>query len=75
MNVKIVFLNENLEEDVYMDQPIESIEEGKEHMVSKLKKWIHGLKQAFWKCYLSSMILLCPTNLKKKLLINVYIWM
>jgi len=46
MDVKTAFLNENLEEDVYMDQPVGFIEEGKEHMVCKLKKPIYRLKQA-----------------------------
>jgi len=45
MDVKIAFLNGNLEEDIYMDQPVGFIEEGKEHMVCKLKKSIYGLKQ------------------------------
>jgi len=44
--LKIPFLNRNLEEDVYMDQPMGIIEEGKEHMVCKLKKSIYRLKQA-----------------------------
>ena len=46
MDVKISFLNGNLEEDIYMDQPVGFIEEGKEHMVCRLKKSIYGLKQA-----------------------------
>ena len=52
MDVKITFLNKDLEEDVYMDQPVEFIEEGKEHMVCKLKRSIYGLKQASRKWYL-----------------------
>jgi len=43
MDVKTAFLNGNLEEGVYMDQPIGFIEEEKEHMVYKLKKSIYGL--------------------------------
>jgi len=46
MDVKTAFLNVNLEEDIYMDQPVGFIEEGKEHMVCRLKKSIYGLKQA-----------------------------
>jgi len=46
MDVKTVSLNGNLEEDIYIDQPVGFIEEGKEHMVCKLKKSIYRLKQA-----------------------------
>jgi len=46
MDVKTVFLNGSLEEDVYMEQPVRFIEEGKEHMVCRLKKSIYGLNQA-----------------------------
>jgi len=52
MDVKTAFLNENFEEDVYMDQPMGFIEEGKEQMVCKLKKSIYGLKQASRQWYL-----------------------
>jgi len=46
MNVKIAFLNGDLEENVYMDQPMGFSVERKEHMVYKLKKSIYSLKQA-----------------------------
>jgi len=52
MDVKTAFLNGDLEEDVYMDQLVGFIEEGKEHMVCKLKKSIYGLKQASKQWYL-----------------------
>ena len=52
INVKIAFLNEDLEEDVYMDQPVEFIEEGKKHMVCKLKRSIYGLKHTSRQWYL-----------------------
>ena len=52
MDVKTAFLNGDLEEDVYMDQQIGFIKEGKEYMVCKLKKSIYELKQASKQWYL-----------------------
>jgi len=52
MDMKTVFLNENLDEEVYMDQPKGFLVEGKEHMVCKLKKSIYGIKQASRQWYL-----------------------
>jgi hypothetical protein len=46
MDVKIVFLNNDLQENVYMAQPEGFAIEGKEHMRCRLKKSIYGLKQA-----------------------------
>ena len=46
MDVKTVFLNDNLEEDIYIRQPEEFIAKGQEHMVCKLQRSIYGLKQA-----------------------------
>ena len=46
MDVKTIFLNSDLEDEVYMKQPEGfSFREG-EHLVCKLKKSIYGLKQA-----------------------------
>ena len=47
MDVKTVFLNGDLEENVYMDQPMGFLVEGKGHMVCKLKKSIYSLKASF----------------------------
>ena len=46
MNVKTAFLNDNLEEEIYMMQPEGFIAKNQEHMVCKLKMSIYGLKQA-----------------------------
>ena len=46
MDVKTVFLNENLEEKVYMTQPKGFISSGRVNQVCKLNRSIYGLKQA-----------------------------
>jgi hypothetical protein len=52
MDVKTVFLNGDLEENVYMAQPKGFVVEGKERMGCRLKKSIYGLKQASRQWYL-----------------------
>ena len=46
MDVKMTFLNGDLHEEVYMEQPQGFHVEVKEHMVCKLRKPIYGLNQA-----------------------------
>uniref|UniRef100_A0A2N9IZW8 Reverse transcriptase Ty1/copia-type domain-containing protein n=1 Tax=Fagus sylvatica TaxID=28930 RepID=A0A2N9IZW8_FAGSY len=46
MNVKIAFLNGDLDEEVYMDQPEGFVLPGNEKKVCKLVKSLYGLKQA-----------------------------
>jgi len=46
MDVRIAFLNGELNEEIYMDQPLEFKTKGQERKVCKLKRSIYGLKQA-----------------------------
>jgi len=52
MNVKTVFLNKDLEKNVYIDQLVGFSVERKEHMLCKLEKSIYGLKQISRQWYL-----------------------
>ena len=45
MDVKIAFLNGNVEETIYMKQPEGFIQQCQEQMVCKLNQSIYGLKQ------------------------------
>jgi hypothetical protein len=46
MDVKIVFLNEKLNKEIYMDQPLGFETKGQECKVCKFKRSIYSLKQA-----------------------------
>jgi hypothetical protein len=46
MDVKTTFLNGELEEEIYMEQPQRFVHQGGEHLVCKLQKSLYGLKQS-----------------------------
>jgi len=46
MNVKTIFLNGELEKEIYMTQPEGCVAPGQEEKVCKLLKYLYGLKQA-----------------------------
>ena len=45
MDVKTAFLNGELDEEIYMEQPLGFIQNGQERKVCKLKRSIYGFKQ------------------------------
>ena len=52
MDVKTAFLNGELDEEIYMDQPIGFVTKGQKHKVCKLKRSIYDLKQSSRQWYL-----------------------
>jgi hypothetical protein len=46
LDVKSVFLNGDLQEEVFVEQPVGFIKPGKEHQVLRLRKALYGLHQA-----------------------------
>ncbi len=46
MDVDIAFLNGDIEEDIYIDQPASYVESSRPNMVCKLQRSLYGLKQA-----------------------------
>ena len=58
MNVKIIFLNEYLKEDRFMEQPLGFIFSDGDHKVCKLQRSIYRLKQASrsWNAHFNDVI-------------------
>ena len=52
LDVKTAFLNEDLKEEIYMDQPDGFQIKGQEGKVCRLKKSLYGLKQSSRQWYL-----------------------
>ena len=46
MDVKMAFLNGELDEEIYMEQPVGFVVKVQEHKVCKLNRSIYGLKQS-----------------------------
>jgi hypothetical protein len=46
MDVKNVFLHGDLQEEVYMEQPLRYVDQTHPNLVCRLKKVLYGLKQA-----------------------------
>ena len=44
MDVKTVFFNEELDKEIYIDQPTDFVVEDEEHKVCKLQQSIYSLK-------------------------------
>jgi len=45
MDIKVVFLNSNLKEEIYMNQPIYFLLNGQEDKVCRLQRSIYDLRQ------------------------------
>jgi Reverse transcriptase (RNA-dependent DNA polymerase) len=89
MDVKTVFLNGDLHEEIYMKQPEGFVVKGKEHMGCRLKQSIYGLKQVLRQWYLKFDQVITEFRFKentidqciylkvsgRKFIIPVYMWM
>ncbi|PHT34686.1 putative mediator of RNA polymerase II transcription subunit 37c [Capsicum baccatum] len=70
MDVKTAFLNEELEKEIYMEQPEGFVVPGKENKVCKLGKSLYGLKQApkQWQAKFDQIIDISDINATKRML-------
>lgn len=51
LDVKSAFLHSEIDEEVFVDQPLGYEHKGQESKVYQLKKALYGLKQASWALY------------------------
>lgn len=65
MDVKTAFLNRDLKEEVYMEQPEGFLMQENKRLVCKLKKSIYGLKQASRQWYLKFNYIIVSFGFKK----------
>ena len=68
MDVKRIFLNGDLEEEVYIKQPEGFSSSDGEHLVCKLKKSIYGLKQASRQWYLKFHEVICSFGFEENIM-------
>ena len=73
MDIKIVFLNGDLDEDVYMEQPTGFTKVGKEDLVCKFNKSIYGIKQTSRQWYLKFDRIITQNGFKRMQLTDAYI--
>ena len=63
--MRTAFLNGELDEEIYMSQPVGFGVIGKEHMACKLKKSIYGLKQTSRQWYVKFDRIVCTNGFKE----------
>ena len=72
MDMKIVFSNKNLEEVVYITQPVGFYTYKDSYLVYKLKKSIYGLKQASCQWYMKFHDVISSFGFTENIVGNVY---
>lgn len=75
LDVKSVFLNGDLKEEIYLVQPEGFVKKGQEHLVCKLKKTLYGLKHAprYWYEKIDKFFLQQKLKKRSKNDLNLYV--